>query len=151
MLVSIIITNYNYSKYLHRCIRSCLKQSLDDNKFEIILVDDNSTDNSIEIAMDYIKLPNFKLISLKKNMGVAYCSNIGIKKAKGKYVIRVDSDDYVTNEFANFLSYYLNENSNILGVSCDYYLVNDEEKKIKHISATKYPVSCGIMYNKKNY
>jgi CMP-N-acetylneuraminic acid synthetase len=149
MLVTIIITNYNYSKYLHRCIRSCLKQSLDDDKIEIILVDDNSTDNSIDIAQDYIKLPNFRLIALKKNKGVAYCSNIGLKKAKGKYVIRVDSDDYVTNEFANFLSYYLIENSNILGVSCDYYLVDDEEKKIKHINAEKFPVSCGIMYDKK--
>ena len=149
MLVSIIITNYNYSKYLHRCIRSCLKQSLDDDKFEIILVDDKSTDNSVNLAQDYIKLPNFKLIVSKKNKGVAYCSNLGLNKAKGKYVVRVDSDDYVTKEFSNFLSYYLVENPNILGVSCDYYHVDDNEKKIKHISAKENPVSCGIMYDRK--
>ena len=149
MLVSIIITNYNYSKYLHRCLRSCLKQTLDDDKIEIILVDDNSTDNSIDVAKDYIKLPNFKIISMKKNMGVAYCSNIGLKNAKGKFVVRVDSDDYVTKEFTNFLSYYLIENAHILGVACDYYHIDDNEKKIKHISSKEFPVSCGIMYNKK--
>jgi len=149
MLVSIIITNYNYSKYLHRCVRSCLKQTLDDDKIEIILVDDNSTDNSIDVAKDYIKLPNFKIISMKKNMGVAYCSNIGLKNAKGKFVVRVDSDDYVTKEFTNFLSYYLIENAHILGVACDYYHIDDNEKKIKHISSKEFPVSCGIMYNKK--
>ncbi len=149
MLVSIIITNYNYSKYLHRSIRSCLKQTINDDDLEVILVDDNSSDKSLGIAKDYEKLPNFKVISTKKNMGVAYCSNLGLKNSKGKFVVRVDSDDYVTKEFANFLSYYLIENPSILGVACDYYHVDDNEKKINHLSAKTNPVSCGIMYNKK--
>ena len=149
MLVSIIITNYNYGKYLHRCIRSCMKQSLNDDEFEVILVDDSSNDNSIEIAKDYLNLPNFKIVSTKKNVGVAKAANLGIKKARGKYVARIDSDDYVTKEFANFLSYYLIENPKLFCVACDYYYVNENEEKIKKLSAKEIPIACGIMYNKK--
>ena len=50
MLVSIIITNYNYGNYLHRCIRSCLNQTLPVNEFEVILVDDFSKDNSHNVV-----------------------------------------------------------------------------------------------------
>ena len=57
--VSIIITNYNYGKYLGKCIRSCINQSLDNNKYEIILVDDNSSDNSLNVAREYKK--SFKI------------------------------------------------------------------------------------------
>lgn len=150
MLVSIIITNYNYGKYLHRCIRSCLNQKLNANEFEVILVDDFSNKDNIDhIVNEYKSLPNFRLIKNKKNLGVAESSNNAIKKANGKYVVRVDSDDYVTNEFANILSYYLNEHPEKLGIACDYFLVDDFGKKISRVSSKKKPISCGIMYNKK--
>ena len=68
MLVSIIITNYNYGKYLHRCIRSCLNQTLPVSQFEVILVDDFSNDDSDKIANEYKTLPNFKVIKNKKNL-----------------------------------------------------------------------------------
>ena len=148
MLVSIIITNYNYGKYLHRCIRSCLNQTLPVSQFEVILVDDFSNDDSDKIANEYKTLPNFKVIKNKKNLGVSKSSNNAIKVAKGKYVVRVDSDDFVTNEFINILSYYLKENPSYLGVSSDYYLVNDDGKKLSKISSKLKPVSCGILYNK---
>ncbi len=148
MLVSIIITNYNYGNYLHRCIRSCLNQSLLANQFEVIVVDDSSNDNSDNIVEEYKSLPNFKYLKNKKNFGVARSSNKAIKLAKGKFVVRVDSDDYVTKEFANFLSYYLLEHPDNLGVACDYYLVNDDGKKLLRVSSRKKPVSCGIMYNR---
>ena len=68
-----------------------------------------------------------KLLKIKK-LRVSKSSNNAIKVAKGKYVVRVDSDDFVTNEFINILSYYLKENPSYLGVSSDYYLVNDDGK-----------------------
>ena len=149
MLVSIIITNYNYGKYLHRCIRSCLNQTLPTNQFEVILVDDFSNDGSDKIANEYKTVPNFKVIRNKKNLGVSKSSNNAIKVAKGRYVVRVDSDDFVTNEFINILSYYLKEKPSYLGASSDYYLVNDDGKKLSKISSKLKPVSCGILYNKK--
>ena len=149
MLVSIIITSCNYGKYLHRCIRSCLNQTLPSDQFEVIMIDDFSQDNTENIVEEYRSLPNFKYISNNKNRGVAFTANTAIKKAKGKYVVRVDSDDYINNEFVNILSIYLNENPDKLGVACDYYLVNENEKKIMQVSSKDKPVSCGIMYNKK--
>ena len=68
MLVSIIITNYNYGKYLHRCIRSCLNQSLPINEFEVIVVDDLSKDNSQNVVEEYKSLPNFKYIRNNKKL-----------------------------------------------------------------------------------
>ena len=65
MLVSIIITNYNYGNYLHRCIRSCLNQTLPVNEFEVILVDDFSKDNSHNVVEEYRSLPNFRYIKIK--------------------------------------------------------------------------------------
>ena len=149
MLVSIIITSYNYKRYLHRCIRSCLNQTLSANQFEVIMVDDFSQDNTENVVEEYKSLPNFKYIRNNKNRGVAFSANSAIKKAKGKYVVRVDSDDYINNDFANILSIYLNENPSKLGVACDYYLVNENEEKIMQVSSKDKPVSCGIMYNKK--
>ena len=149
MLVSIIITNYNYEKYLGRCIRSCINQSLAEKDYEIIFVDDCSTDNSLKIATEYSKFLNFRIIKNKKNLGVAMSANKGFKAAKGKFVIRVDSDDYVIKLIINILSYYLLEYPEILSVSCDYYLVDNNENKIKKVSSKDNPISCGIMYNKK--
>ena len=67
MLASIIITNYNYSKYLGSCLRSCLNQTLSSEKYEIILIDDNSKDNSIKIAEEYSSsFKNLRIIKNKK-------------------------------------------------------------------------------------
>ena len=85
----------------------------------------------------------------KKNFGVAKSANNAIKKSKGKYVVRVNSDDYINKDLANILSFYLEKNPDKLGVSCDYYLINDSEEKIAQVSSKRKPIACGIMYNKK--
>ena len=129
MLVSIIITNYNYCKYLKYCLDSCFNQSFSKKKYEVILVDDHSTDESKNIAESYCKKNNFKLIINKKNLGVAASSNIGIKNSKGKFFVRVDSDDYVNKNFIKYLYGCLKKRSNILGVTSDYYYFNNNGKK----------------------
>ena len=155
MKVSIIITNYNYGRYLERCIRSCLNQNLNNlgtsslnRGYEIIVVDDNSTDNSKKIIKKFSKTPNFRFILNPKNIGVAASSNKAILKAKGKYVIRVDSDDFISNHLINILSYYLDENKEKFAVACDYHLVDEDEIKISKVSARVKPISCGIMYDR---
>lgn len=151
MLVSIIITNYNYSKYINRCLRSCLNQSMPLEKYEIIIIDDNSKDNFREIIKDYKNFKNIKVLYNKKNMGVAYSANRAINFAKGKYFIRIDSDDYVSSEFLNFMYFYLNQNKNKFGVACDYFYIDENEKKISQEQSFKNPISCGIMYDKKKF
>lgn len=92
--VSIIIPVYNTKKYLSKCLESVVNQTLDDT--EIIIVDDKSTDGSVDIEVEYAKrYPNISLICLAKNGGVALARNIGLQNAKGKYISFVDSDDYL--------------------------------------------------------
>jgi len=148
MLASIIITNFNYGKYLGRCLRSCLNQTLSVKDYEVIIVDDKSTDNTEKIIKPFLNYSNIKLIKNKRNIGCAASANKGFKLAKGKYVVRVDADDYVNENFLNFLVYFLKEYPEYFCVSCDYFLVNKFEKKTIFISAKEYPVACGIMYVK---
>ena len=96
-LFSLIIPIYNSEKYLFECINSVIEQQFDN--FEIILVDDFSTDQSIKIAKSFLKKnKNIKIIRNKKNEGVSVCRNKGIKIAKGKYIIFVDSDDFLLRD-----------------------------------------------------
>lgn len=148
MLASIIITNYNYGRYIGRCLRSCLNQTLSVKDYEIIIVDDKSRDNSDKIVKSYLSYSNIRYIKNKKNIGCAASANKGFKAAKGKYVVRVDADDYINENFLNFLVYYLKEYPEYFCVSCDYFLVNKLEKKSIVVSAKEYPVACGIMYVK---
>lgn len=93
-LVSVIIPIYNAEDYLNECIDSLLNQTY--SSIEIILVNDGSTDNSLQIAEGYAKqYPQVKLFN-KSNGGQSTARNLGIEKAKGSYFIFVDSDDYVT-------------------------------------------------------
>lgn len=92
--VSIIIPVYNTKKYLSKCLDSVVNQTLED--IEIIIVDDKSTDGSIDIEVEYAKrYPNISLICLAKNSGVAVARNIGLQYAHGKYISFIDSDDYI--------------------------------------------------------
>lgn len=143
-MVSIIITNYNYGKYLSRCIRSCLNQKNCD--VEVIVVDDCSTDNSMEVLSNFEG--KIKVLKTEKNSGVAIASNLGIKSSKGQFVIRVDADDYVSENMCFFLRTYLISNKDAFCVSCDYWLVNDHEEFLERKYASKDNVSCGIMYRK---
>ena len=86
-MISVIITNYNYARYLERAIRSALDQSLPRTKYEIIVVDDASTDESAEILNNYID--EVRIIRFEKNKGLSAARNEGIKKArlcKGSFI-----------------------------------------------------------------
>ena len=96
--LSIIIPNYNKEKYLSKCLDSLLP--LINEKVEIIVVDDCSTDNSISILEKYNQI---KLIKNPKNMGVSESRNNGIKQATGRYLCFIDSDDYVDINYVNVI------------------------------------------------
>lgn len=96
MLLSIIIPVYNTAQYLERCLDSCLQQGLKVEDYEIICINDGSTDNSQEIIDKYQKQnPNITAI-VQENKGQAIARNVGIDKAKGQYLFFVDSDDALT-------------------------------------------------------
>ena len=93
--ISIIIPVYNVEKYLHECLDSIINQTFKD--LEIICVDDGSTDKSSEILEEYEqKDKRFTVIS-QPNKGVSAARNRGMQQAKGKYIMFVDSDDYIAS------------------------------------------------------
>ena len=103
--VSVIVTAYNQEKYIGRCIRSLLSQTSPASFFEIIVVNDASIDRTqyaLELFGDAITL-----IKNEKNIGLPGSLNRGIKAAKGRFIVRVDGDDYVHSEYVNFLSIHL--------------------------------------------
>lgn len=95
-MFSVIIPIYNRERSVGKAINSVLKQTFTD--FELILVDDCSTDNSVQVISE-IKDERIKIFKLKKNSGAAAARNSGIKQAKGSYVSFLDSDDYYDRDF----------------------------------------------------
>ena len=100
-LVSIIVPVYNASKYLENCLNSILKQTY--NNIEVILIDDGSTDNSLEICKEYKKNDKRIKIIHKENGGISSVRNLGVKESKGKYICFVDSDDYIEKDYVEVL------------------------------------------------
>lgn len=100
-MVSVVIPIYNVEKYLKKCIDSILNQSFND--FEIILVNDGSTDSSIEICNEYIEKDCRIILINKKNGGLSSARNAGINVAKGKYISFIDPDDCINENYFNIL------------------------------------------------
>lgn len=95
--ISVIIPVFNCDKYLDDCIISVLMQS--HQNYEVICVDDNSTDNSLSILKKYAKYDaRIKILTNNKNKGPGYCRNKGLDIAGGKYIFFLDGDDWIDNK-----------------------------------------------------
>lgn len=103
-LISIIIPMYNASKYIEGCLQSIIEQTY--KTIEIIVVDDGSTDNSINIIKEVFKFDKRIKIIQKKNSGVSDSRNLGIDNAQGKWLCFVDSDDYIEKDYIETLYNY---------------------------------------------
>ncbi len=128
MKVSVIVPVYNTEKYLKKCIDSLLSQNFDD--YEIIIINDNSPDNSEDIILSYNDT-KIKYIKNSENKGIGYNRNLGIKKSKGEYICFIDSDDYVSNNFLDKMYLMCFENNLDMAI-CDYnYVYNNKIDKVK--------------------
>ena len=129
MDLSIIIINKNYEKFIQNCISSCLSQKTKYN-YEIIIVDDGSKDGSIKI-INKNKDKKIKKIYIK-NQGIEKASNTGISKSEGKFIMRLDSDDYLNENCVDVLMKIITKKKYSF-VYGDYFLLtnNNKIKKIK--------------------
>lgn len=94
-MLSIIVPIYNVEQYLHKCIDSLLQQDIAPTDYEILLIDDGSTDNSAQIADYYAEQHENIHVVHQNNAGLSDARNVGIDKAKGDFVMFVDSDDFL--------------------------------------------------------
>ena len=115
MLLTIIVPVYNVEQYLSKCLDSLLSQDIVADHYEIIVVNDGSTDNSLTIAEEYAqKYQNIKVIT-QKNRGLGGARNTGIRHATGKFLWFVDSDDYIeSNVLRELLDFTEQKNIEIL-------------------------------------
>lgn len=123
-LVSIIVPIYNTKKYLRKCIDSILKQTY--KNIEILLINDGSLDDSDKIMEKY-KLKDKRVKCFyKKNSGLSDTRNYGIKKAQGKYLCFVDSDDWISECYVEKLLKAVKENNSQIAV-CEFDRVYDDK------------------------
>ena len=133
MKVSVIIPIYNTEKYLCRCIDSVLNQTFDD--YEILLIDDGSTDDSASICYEYAQRHNKIKAIYSNHLGVASARNLGLKLAKGKYIMICDSDDYAEPNWIQTLYETIDKNPDS-SVLCAYSSLNIQKKSENKVTLT---------------
>lgn len=133
--------NFNSEKYLSATVKSVLSQNF--KSWELIIVDDNSNQKTIEILKKFNKYKKIKVKFLKKNKGAAYCRNIALKKARGNYLAFLDSDD-LWNKKKLYLQYNFMKKNNFLFSYTNYQTFGTKKKIISPPS--KYNFST-FVYN----
>lgn len=118
-LVSVIVPVYNVEKYVVKCLKSLISQTYDN--VQIIIVNDGSSDRSLEIVEKYKNIDNRIEVYDKKNGGLSDARNVGIKHAKGEFICFVDSDDWVSNDYVETLISMFEEKVDITCGGFVYY------------------------------
>jgi CMP-N-acetylneuraminic acid synthetase len=129
-LVTVYITNYNYGKYIREAIESVLHQTL--QEFELLIIDDGSTDNSKEVIEEYAQ-DNRVSIIYQKNRGLNVTNNVALKASLGKYIIRLDADDYLERTALETMSKVLESDSELGLIFPNYYIVDSEGNAVSEI------------------
>jgi len=126
-MISVVVSLYNVEKYIAGCLSSIVQQTFRD--FELILVDDGSTDNSVSVAQEYLKKTgtDYRLI-LKKNGGQSSARNAGLRESKGDFVVFIDSDDVVSKDFLEILINAFEDNTDF--TFCNYEFVKTQDPPI---------------------
>ena len=102
MLVSVIIPIYNAEQHLEKCIESVINQKFND--FELLLINDGSTDSSGKICDNYVKRDHRIKVFHKENGGVSTARNLGIEKARGEWVTFIDADDKIESNYFDIIT-----------------------------------------------
>lgn len=133
-LLSVIVPVYNAEKYLHRCIDSILQQSY--NHLELLLIDDGSSDSSLDICEQYAEADSRVTVYHIENSGPSVARNCGLKYANGRYLAFVDADDYLETDMYSTLINEMNHNA-VEMVICNWYIHNDKSHEISKIGNAK--------------
>ena len=149
--VTVLVAVFNGEKHIGRCLRSLIAQTCPSVTYQVMVIDDGSTDLTPYALSLFTSGKHSKVtrITLNENLGLPSALNTGLINTNSKYVVRVDSDDFVNQNFINFLHFYLETNDQIGAVTCDYYLVDEAEKVLKRQSAETHPIACGVMFRRK--
>lgn len=151
-LITIVVPIYNVEPYLKKSIDSIINQTY--QNLEIILVDDGSPDNSGKICDEYAKKDNRIKVIHKENGGLSSARNAGIDMAKGKYISFVDSDDYISNDYIEYM-YNILKKYNVKMSTCETQVIygneNIKEKEKNVVTLLdKSELFYNILFDKKS-
>jgi spore coat polysaccharide biosynthesis protein SpsF (cytidylyltransferase family)/sialic acid synthase SpsE/glycosyltransferase involved in cell wall biosynthesis len=128
-MVTIYITNHNYGQYIRQAIESILSQNF--TAYELLIIDDGSSDESHEIIEEYRRNLKVKIV-YQKNKGLNATNNIALNLARGKYIMRLDADDYLHKSALLLMTNRLEKDSDLAMVFPDYYTVDKDGQMISH-------------------
>lgn len=138
--ISVIIPVYNTEKYIEKCLESLAKQTMQD--FEVIIVNDGSTDESGRAIKNYMRKTRIKIKYLEKeNGGLASARNYGVKRASGKYISFLDSDDYLDENLFSELEKYMNKDIDLIKFKMK--TVDEEGKVLEKLDGPVFDVCTG--------
>lgn len=145
--ISIIVPVYNVENHLTRCIDSILNQSFE--KFELILVNDGSNDDSLNICKKYLNIDErIKLVS-QSNKGLSAARNTGLKYASGNYICFIDSDDFVEKDYLFLLLSNIEKFNSDISM-CEYYLTDDKGKQYS-VEKLNEPKDVSVLSGKETF
>jgi len=139
--LTVYITNYNYGRYIRQAIESVLHQGFQD--FQLLIIDDGSSDNSKEIIEDYADHPQIDVI-YQQNKGLNITNNIALRLAKGKYIMRLDADDYLLEGALEKMIKQLEQDDSLGMIFPDYYLVDKHNNTTAEIKRHDFDKEVGL-------
>ena len=140
--VTIYITSYNYGKYIEKAIKSVIAQTF--TGYELIIIDDGSSDDSREIINRYASDDRSYTI-FQENKGLNASNNVALKIARGKYIIRLDADDYFAPQAIEVMVSELERNPDCALVFPDYYHITENGEIIEEIKRHKFPDNVSLL------
>ena len=143
-LVSVIVAAHNEERYLGRCLRSLLAQRFERSRYDVIVIDDASTDRTSAVLATFGD--SITVLRNETNLGLPASLNRAITSTHSTFIVRVDADDYVNSAFLDVMYMFLADNPQFDAAACDYLLVDDREEVISRRDAVKEPIACGIMF-----
>lgn len=133
--ISVIVPVYNVEKYLNKCIDSILSQKL--SNYELLLIDDGSTDSSSEICKTFALQDHRIKYFRKENGGLSDARNFGIERAVAKYIVFIDSDDYIDSDYlASLYTAIVNNDADV--AMCGFKFVNDKYDLIDRVAVSDF-------------
>ena len=153
--VVVAICCYKQKHWLHRCLRSLSVQTLDKDRYEVVVVNDDPSERLDDIIDIFKPHMNIRLIENDKNIGLPSSLNKILKTSISRYFVRVDCDDYTSSHFLYVLSKFLESNTgsrrlnadcDYQAVACDYFKVDDTAGVLSRHNSEEEFIACGVMY-----
>lgn len=153
-LISVIVPCYNQAQYLDECLQSVLDQTYPD--WECIVVNDGSPDNTEEVAKNWVEKDSRFKYFYKENGGLSSARNFGIDKAKGEWILPLDCDDYISNNYLDLAqSHFDNQDLKVIYCEAQKFGTVNEKWKLKEFSLAKLALEnlifCTAFYRKDDW